>query len=83
MDFLIWDEETLGICVIVQVSSVGDEELGSVIGSSKGIHSAVARVFVVEVERSRMKGSSEMLGKGIESKGTDEDKVLELKGSRY
>ena len=30
-----------------------------------------------------MKGSSEMLGKGIESKGTDEDKVLELKGSRY
>ena len=53
---------------------VGDDGLGSAMEQSKGTHFVVARVLVAESGKSGIIGSSKILGKGIESKGIDEDK---------
>ena len=67
---LVWSEAR-------KEESIGTKEL------SKGTHSAATEVFAAESGKSGMTESVERVGNGIEFEGTDEDKLLESKGSRY
>ena len=69
--------------MILVVSDARNEELEGTIELSKGTHSAATEVFAAESKKSGMIESVETIGKGIGFEGTDEDKVLESKGSRY
>ena len=69
--------------MILVGSDARKEELKGTTKLSKGTHSAATEVFAAESGNSGMTESVETVGKGIEFKGTDVDKVLESKGSRY
>ena len=68
--------------MILVWSDARKEESKGTIELSKGTHSAATEVFVAESGNSGMTESVKTVGNGIEFEGTDEDKLLESKGSR-